>query len=184
MSPPAPILPPQAIPQLHGSYYQVQPGETLWGIAHDFGIPIRTLAAVNRLPDPTQVTPGQRLFIPSSSAPDRFLWPARGARTGKESGVSRVQAGLQIRAPEGSFVRASRSGMVAVASQHLAGWGKTVILDHGDGYVTIYAGLQEVLVSPGLQIAQGNPVGRLGQRPLYFEIRSDTRPLDPLKLLP
>ena len=74
--------------------------------------------------------------------------------------------------------------MVAVASQHLAGWGKTVILDHGDGYVTIYAGLQDVLVSPGLQIAQGNPVGRLGQRPLYFEIRNDARPLDPLKLLP
>jgi septal ring factor EnvC (AmiA/AmiB activator) len=81
-------------------------------------------------------------------------------------------------------VRASRTGRVAVAARHLQGLGPTVILDHGDGYVSVYAGLDQLLVSPGVRVEQGNPVGRLAGDPLYFEIRYQTRLSDPLRLLP
>jgi septal ring factor EnvC (AmiA/AmiB activator) len=73
---------------------------------------------------------------------------------------------------------------VAVAAQQLVRQGKTVILDHGDGYLTIYCGLDQLLVSPGRQVRQGNPIGQLGQVPLYFEIRFGSRLLDPLRMLP
>jgi len=178
-------LPPQAIPQANGTYYLVQPGETLWGIAHDFGLDLNTLAMLNRLLDPTQLNPGQRLFLPAPPPTRNFLWPARGAVTpGQRSAVRPINGGLEIQAAEGSFVRASRTGRVAVAAREVSGLGKTVILDHGDGYATVYAGLTQLLVVPGAEISQGNPVGRLGRAPLYFEIRANAQPSDPSTLLP
>lgn len=180
----SPSVPPQAIPQAHGSYYTVQPGETLWRIAHDFGLDVHALAATNRLPDVTQVKTGQRLFIPAPKASNHFLWPVRGRTSRHGSDGQSIGQGVQIQAPEGSFVRASRTGRVAVATRRLQGWGKTVLLDHGDGYVSVYAGLEQLLVNPGLEVRQGNPVGRLGREPLYFEIRYGATPSDSLQLLP
>jgi len=181
----SPGLPPQAIPSVRGSYYQVQPGDTLWRIAHDFGVDLNTLVAVNRIADSTKVKVGQRVFIPTPVSSTRFLWPARGrmSRTG-EMAVKSVNPGLEIRAPEGSVVRASRTGRVAVAARQVSGWGTTVILDHEDGYATVYAGLGQLVVTPGGYVEQGNPVGRLGRGPLYFEIRKHASPSDPLRLLP
>ncbi len=179
---PITLTPPQAVPQLAGSYYEVQRGETLWGVAHDFGIDVNTLASANRLPDPTRVEPGQRLFIPTPpTASQRFLWPARGR---SHAAAHAGQGGVLIQAAQGSFVRASRSGRVAVAANDLAGFGKTIILDHQDGYVTVYAGLEQLLAQVGADVRQGIPIGRLGKRPLYFEIRQGIKAQDPLRLLP
>jgi len=176
---------PTSVSQVHGSYYQVQRGETLWSIAHDFGWDVQSLAKVNRLPDPRQLKVGQHLFIPAPRESTRFYWPARGSlsHTRRAKGNPTGQ-GLEIRAPAGSFVRASRTGRVAVAAQQVAGRGRTIVLDHGDGYLTVYCGLEQMLVSPGLEVRQGNPIGRLGQAPLYFEIRLGTRLVDPQRLLP
>ena len=184
VSPPPtpPSLPLQAIPPLHGSYYDVQPGETLWRIAHDFGVDVHAVVRANHLPRATTIHTGQRLFIPAPSvSTDRFLWPVRGRASRSNRAVS---SGIEIRAPEGSFVRASRAGRVAVAARQVQGLGKTVILDHGDGYLSVYAGFDQLLVSPGLRVEQGNAIGRLGHAPLYFEIRYHTRLHDPLQLLP
>ena len=128
---------------------------------------------------------GQTLFIPTPTETRRFLWPARGTlmRPRRTAGSIGNQ-GVEIRAGEGSLVRASRTGRVAVAARQVAGLGDTVILDHGDGYSTVYCGMAQVLVSPGAEIRQGNPVGRLGRAPLYFEIRQGTSPRDPLRALP
>ena len=181
--PPITVAP---LPQASGSYYQVQRGESLWGIAHDFGWDVHALAKVNRLSNVRQVKVGQRLFIPPPPASNRFLWPARGTVvSAKESGGDAAAVrGLEIRAQEGAIVRASRTGRVAVATQQLSGWGKTVLLDHGDGYVTVYARLDQLLVTPGMSVQQGNPVGQAGRTPLYFEIRYGTSLRDPLQLLP
>jgi len=177
-----PVAPPPILPAIRGSYYTVQPGETLWRIARDFGVDVHALARANRLPNPTQVKVGQQLFIPTPAVSShRFLWPARGQTS---RSVRTATSGLDIQAPEGSFVRAARAGRVALAARNLQGLGPTVILDHGDGYVSVYAGLDQLLVSPGVRVEQGNPVGRLGGSPLYFEIRYQTRLSDPLRLLP
>ena len=174
---------PPSISPAEGSYYRVQRGETLWRIARDFGWDPQTLAAINKLRNPTHLTPGQQLFIPAAPETNRFLWPVRGNFSAGRS-VHRFGGGIQIPAELGALVRASRTGRVAVAAQQLSGWGKTVVLDHGDGYLTVYAGLDQLLVAPGAMVRQSQVLGRTGRDPLHFEIRSGADAQDPLKLLP
>ncbi len=157
----------------------------MWRIARDFGLDAKALARANRLSDSSQVRTGQVLFIPSPLESNRFLWPLRGSLTPVRGSSGYPDSrSLEISAPEGSLVRASRTGRVAVATRDLKGWGRTVILDHEDGYLTVYAGLEQLLVGPGASVQQGNPVGKVGRRPLYFEIRYGTHLRDPRQLLP
>ncbi len=169
----------QAIPTLQGSYHQVQPGETLWRIAHAYGLDPTTLASVNRLPNLTAVHVGQQLFIPLPQESKQFLWPVRG-----QIRPSLAAGGVDIRASSGSLVRAARGGRVAVATQQLSSWGKTVIIDHLDGYLTVYAGLSQILVNPGMDLRQGTPLGTLQSQWLHFEIRYGPSPRNALTLLP
>jgi len=168
-----------AIPLVQGSYHQVRSGETLWGIAHAFGIDVQTLTSVNGLSDATQLAVGQRLFVPLPSQTTHFLWPVRGSL-----GRARTSRGLAISAPSGSVVRASRAGYVVVAARHLSGWGQTLVLDHLDGYLTVYAGMGQLLVQAGSHVLQGMPVGTMAERPLHFEIRLGVTPKNTLALLP
>jgi murein DD-endopeptidase MepM/ murein hydrolase activator NlpD len=178
---------PRAIqPQGDGpTYHRVRRGETLWRLSNAFGVDAKQLAAANRLQHPSDLRAGQLLVIPLPQESDRFLWPARGrVNRHRKSSATVSGAGLEIAALEGTFVRASRSGRVAVAASQLPTLGHTLILDHGDGYTTVYCGMDELLVQPGFQVRQGAPVGRLGRAPLYFEVRYQTRPRDPLAVLP
>ena len=176
--PPAlPSLPPQAIPKLPGSYYRTERGDTLWGIAHAFGLQVETLAHANRLQSAHLIEIGQQLFIPLPEETNRFLWPARGRYHPSHGGVD-------IQALQGSLVRASRGGRVAVATRRLSGWGATVVLDHGDGHLTVYAKLDQILTLPGQSIQQGVPIGRAGKGEVHFEIREGAFARDALTLLP
>lgn len=175
---PQQALPPtQGVPSLSGSYHVVRRGETLWRIARSYGLGVERLAVVNRLPSARQLAVGQRLFIPLPAESGQFLWPVRGSTTAASRAIA-------IRAPSGSLVRASRSGRVAVATQRLNGVGKTVILDHLDGYYTIYGRLEQLFVTPGASVRQGLPVGSLGSRSLHFEVRYGVEPKSTLALLP
>ena len=178
--PPAPGPAPsyQAMPALQGSYHRVKKGETLWRIANAYGLDVNTLVAANRIPSARQLKVGQQLFIPLPQPTDRFLWPARGAASISTSG------GVDILAGSGSLVRASQTGRVAVATPRLAGWGKTVLLDHMNGFVTVYAGLDQILVAPGALVRQGVPIGSVGMRAVHFEIREGVRPRSTAALLP
>jgi len=173
-----PLPPRPAAPAIQGSYHSVQRGETLWRIARSYGLEVTALARANRLRDASVLRVGQNLFIPVPAESRAFFWPARG-RVGR-SGSN----GVSIAAAPGSLVRASRSGRVAVATNRLSGWGKAVVLDHLDGYLTVYAGLEQILTAPGASLRQGVPLGSLGARALHFEIRYGTAPKDTLALLP
>ena len=168
---------PASLPTLDGSYHLVRPGETLWRIARSYGLEAKALATANRLPSAGQIDVGQKLFIPLPQETTQFLWPIRGS-------FSHASPGLEIAAPAGSLVRASRSGRVAVAARQLSGWGKTVVVDHLDGYLSIYAGLDQLLVMPGARLRQGVPLGVVGERALHFEIRYGSAPKNTLALLP
>ena len=152
----------------------------MWGIAHDFGWDVKKLTSVNKLSGPQSIKPGQLLFIPPPPESRGFIWPVRG-KVSSESSSSSV---LPIRAPEGSIVRASRSGKVAVSASELSGWGKTVLLDHGDGYVSIYAGLGDIFVLPGAVIRQGSAIGKTNNGPVYFGIRLNAVAKNTRALLP
>jgi len=167
------------MPRVEGSYYRVQAGDTLWGIARAFGVEVGTLAAANRVKDATQLDVGRQLFIPLPSKSQGFVWPLRGRHRSDRS-----SNGLWIEASSGALVRAARSGRVAVAAHRVSGWGRTVILDHQDGYVTVYSGLEQILTGPGEFVPQGMSIGSVGSEGLHFGIRRGTEHKNPLALLP
>ncbi len=91
-------------------------------------------------------------------------------------GVNFYNPGIDIAAPLGSPVLAASSGVVILA-QNVRGYGKTIILDHGQDIVTVYAHLQEVKVSSGQEVKEGQVIGLVGETglvdgpTLHFEVR-------------
>ncbi len=91
-----------------------------------------------------------------------------------------------IEAPAGSEVVAAGAGRVSFVDQHLKGYGKTLIIEHGGELHTVYARVSEILVTPGQDVQAGQAIARmaapagLGRPVLYFEIRKKSRPEPPL----
>lgn len=89
-----------------------------------------------------------------------------------------------IAAREGDAVRAVHAGTVVFAD-YLRGHGELIILDHGGGYLTLYAHNQSLLKSVGETVNGGDVIARAGnsgglrESALYFEIRRGGKTLDP-----
>jgi septal ring factor EnvC (AmiA/AmiB activator) len=84
-------------------------------------------------------------------------------------------------------VRAVHGGTIASAGP-FSGFGNLVILDHGGNNFTLYGDLSSLAVTRGDVVEAGAELGRTGQGPgtatgLYFEVRIDGRPVDPLQWL-
>ena len=118
----------------------------------------------------------------------RLTWPVAGTLV-HDFGQPRVGGqlkwnGVVLAAARGREVRAVYHGRVAFADW-LAGMGLLVIVDHGDGYMTLYGYNETILKSAGDWVAPGDVLATVGDsggqaRPgLYFEIRNGTRPLNP-----
>ncbi len=96
--------------------------------------------------------------------------------------------GIEIDAPEGQKILAVSDGTVLYADW-FKGYGRLIILDHGEGYYTVYAHAAEILVKIGDRVRGGQPVGLVGTAgsatgpQLYFEVRHRGRPQDPLTWL-
>lgn len=96
--------------------------------------------------------------------------------------------GINIAAARGSPVYAVGGGKVEF-SDYLPGFGVCVILDHGDGYYSLYAHLERTFVSKGSMVATGEILAEVGEAlheggsQLYFEIRQGKTPLDPRQWL-
>jgi len=191
----------------------VQDGQTLWEIAQTYGVSVDLLVESNGLSTGDLIRPGQRLTIPGGATdiPRRmalsrslssaisiargFLWPARGRVTSGFGfrqhpifGTREMHTGIDIGAPTGSPVFAARAGRVTVAGYE-SGYGRLVVIDHGDGVTTWYSHLSVIAVRVGQLVQYGEPVGQIGSTGfstgphLLFEIRVNGRPLDPLKYL-
>ncbi len=92
--------------------------------------------------------------------------------------------GIQIQAPEGTPFRAVAEGKVRFADW-FKGYGKLVILDHGEGYYSLYAQAAELDVTEGQLVSAGQILGTVGDTgslvgtSLYFEIRKNGIPQNP-----
>ena len=99
-----------------------------------------------------------------------------------------VSNGVGVSVPQGTPVRAVYAGK-AIYAQWLAEYGNLVILDHGDGMLTLYAWLQAVSVKPGDAVAAGSEIGSAGYGPgrdeagVYFEVRDRQKAQDPIAWL-
>ena len=96
--------------------------------------------------------------------------------------------GIEIQTAEGSEIRAVMPGIVVYADW-LKGYGLVIILDHANGYFSLYAHAARILAKVGEQVAGGRPIGETGdtgvtgENTLYFELRAGTEPVDPLQWL-
>ena len=142
---------------------------------------------------PAYVPAGIGLMVKRGKIP----WPVSGeiipgyqfGRTkNKEFNAVIDNSGIQIRAPLGTPIRAVAGGLVRFADW-FKGYGKLVILDHGEGYYSLYAQASELNVQEGQTVAPGQVIGSVGDTgslvgsSLYFEIRKNGVPQDPLRWL-
>ncbi len=119
----------------------------------------------------------------------KLSWPVRGrlsASYGSQRKVGGLRwRGVMIDAQRGSPVRAIAHGRVAYADW-LRGYGQLIILDHGDGYMSLYGHNQRLHKETGEWVARGESIAQVGNSGgrehsgLYFEIRRHGRPRDPV----
>ena len=124
-----------------------------------------------------------------------FSWPLRGritsgfgTRRDPFDGKRKFHCGIDISANEGTRVKAACNGTV-IFSGWKDGYGKVVILRHGNGYITVYAHNSKNMVEQGENVKEGQVIALSGQTGattgahLHFEIRKYLTPLNPLRLL-
>ena len=120
-------------------------------------------------------------------------WPAEGvvsARFGRQppnTAGPAVRNGIELSLPEGQAVRAVHDGVVAYADT-FAGYANLVIVEHADKAYSLYGHLSTLAVKKGDRVDAGANVGFTGRNPagnpsLYFELRVDGRPVNPLQWL-
>jgi lipoprotein NlpD len=195
--------------------HRVKPGENLYRIGKAYGVDHRELARLNGIADADRLEVGQRLAVPNATRElpvqtitpvrarderpavaelpaDRhpFVWPVEGtmASTFGPRGETHHD-GVDIAAPAGTAVRAARGGRV-LYSDDLRGYGNLLIIDHGEGYATVYAHNRANRVTTGDVVRQGQLVAEVGEsgdstRPsLHFEVRKDNVARNPVFYLP
>jgi septal ring factor EnvC (AmiA/AmiB activator) len=113
----------------------------------------------------------------------RLRWPLVGRIVAAGGAASAEHAGLLIAAKEGSEVRAISHGRVVYADW-LRGYGLLLILDHGDGYLSLYGYNESLLKDVGDWVDAGEPIATSGESGgqrtpgLYFELRHQGKPID------
>jgi len=96
--------------------------------------------------------------------------------------------GIEIRTTEGSAIHAVMAGTVVYADW-LKGYGLVIILDHANGFFSLYAHASKILTTVGAVVVSGQAIGETGdtgmtgENTLYFELREGTEPVDPLQWL-
>ncbi len=185
-------------------------GDTLYRIAHEYGVGVARLMAANGLSDPRELRVGESLTIPGAyqaasigtassgaypytgeRASRQFQWPVANGTVSSGFGIRNgaMHDGVDIAAPAGTPVYAADSGVV-IFSGTLHGYGNTVIIRHDDEYATVYAHNERNLVGEGARVASGQQIGEIGRSGrttganLHFEVRRDNVAQNPLAYLP
>jgi murein DD-endopeptidase MepM/ murein hydrolase activator NlpD len=123
------------------------------------------------------------------------LWPVEGRvmssfgdRADPFSGEEARHTGIDLSAPMGTIVRAAADGIV-VHAEWMSGYGRLVVIDHGNGLQTFYGHLSRFEVVPGEEIRRGDVIarsgasGRVTSPHLHYEVRMGGIPVNPYKYL-
>ena len=185
-----------------GVYHKVTHGQTLWQIAQLYGVNMKDIIDSNNIPNGSSLEVGQLLLIPGAQEvktvtehpvdnnKGEFIWPIKGkilVYFDDPIGPSTLSHGIDIQAQEGDAVQAVREGDVVLAD-YVSGYGQTVMVDHGDGFISVYARNARILVKLGQHVYKGDTiaqVGQIGNRVVeHFEIRHGSQATNPLYYLP
>jgi len=135
--------------------------------------------------------PPLRPHVAEARTPFGFMWPSRGTITSGFGlrrhpvwGIMHVHTGVDIAAVWGSPVLAASDGRVIYAGW-FGGYGRIVVIDHGQGISTLYGHLSQSLVPSGDEVHRGQVIARVGNTGfstgphIHFEIRINGTPVDP-----
>jgi len=203
------------IPPVTGMVHKVKRGETIYSIAKRYDVDAQqilnwpfnnyandetfALAVGQTLVVPDGVKPAEQLWDPKRyvarttpdagvvSATGQFVWPAAGKITQRYVWYHKA---IDIANKSGPGILAADSGRVVVAGWPDGyGYGNRVIIDHGNGFQTLYAHMSNVSVGVGQSVNRGDVIGGMGATGrssgvhLHFEIRQGGVIVDPLGYL-
>lgn len=200
-----------------GVSYTVKSGDTLASVAKKFSAEQQAIVdfPFNDIPDDFSLKAGQLLIVPDGTPPQvaapkprpqpqylaqgpaspafvapggaQFIWPTNGIIT---QYFSWYHPAIDIANPAGPAVAAADGGTVIVAGwPDSTGYGNRVVIDHGNGYTTLYAHLANIYVSAGQTVSRGQLIGQMGSTGrstgthTHLEIRFKGIALNPLGIL-
>ncbi|MDP8231215.1 MAG: M23 family metallopeptidase [Candidatus Zophobacter franzmannii] len=122
-------------------------------------------------------------------------WPVKGkiiAGYGLQKnplhGTTTLNNGIEIATAVGTEIKAAASGVVVFAEDYMR-LGNVIVIDHKNGFMTVYSYNSSLLISKGSEVTEGSVVALSGAKPrsgeacLHFELRRDGKPVDPMTLL-
>ncbi len=194
-------------------YYTVRSGDTLYSIGWRHRLDYRDIARWNGIGRDYRIYVGQRLRLrpppggvaartPQRPAPSTvrpppvtlppapaWTWPVLGGRVAGPVKQPSGGVGLRIDGAMGQPVLAAADGKVVYTGTGLHGYGVVIIINHVNGWLTAYGHNATVEVREGDAVTAGQRIATMGegvgQQPmLYFEIRIEGAPIDPLSQLP
>lgn len=198
------------IPPTTGVLHTVGSGDTVQAIANKYKADASAITNLdfNGLTPPFALTTGQKIMVPGGEKPyqpkvvyaysgsvpqnaskgsGNFGWPIGGIITQQFWTGHRA---IDIGTPLGTSVLASDSGYVVLVANDDSGYGRHVMINHGNGFETLYAHLSLILVTPGQTVRKGQSIGLSGSTGrstgphLHFEIRYYGQQRNPLNYLP
>ncbi|MHB0868185.1 MAG: peptidoglycan DD-metalloendopeptidase family protein [Chloroflexota bacterium] len=195
------------IPPVPGLIHTVSSGDNLHNLAQAYGVTPESIAEYNQVADPNALQVGDQLVVPGGkigvgrvsgssrggrptplAASGSFRWPAGGSITQYfgENGHS----GVDLAAGTGSPIYAADAGVVVTALKLGYGYGWHLVIDHGNGYKTLYSHMSAFFVDYGERVGKGDRIGAVGSTGLstgphlHFEIFQNGVRVNPLKFLP
>lgn len=199
------------IPSKDGIFHMVRPGQSLADIARAYGVSLQDILKSNPQRGDADLKPGDVLYLPGANYLKRqdtrwlalvsltdqkgFLKPTTGRfadgfgmRFHPITHKMAFHEGLDLAPGWGARVVASQTGRVLFTGIR-AGYGRLIVLDHGQGLTSWYAHLDEILVKPGQAVKRGVLIGKVGNTGrvtgphLHFEVRLNGTPRNPLLYL-
>ena len=195
-----------------GALHVVSKGDTLAGIARQYKVDVEAIIGYkgNNLSEPYTLQIGQKLVIPGGSwspppsqavavgkapasvsgqqaASGRFMWPTTGTITQRPWAAHMA---VDIGTPTGTPIYAADAGYVVVAGWSTVGYGNYVMIDHGNGFRTLYGHMSVIIAKTGQWVQKGQKIGLVGSTGhstgphLHFEIYKGGVLQNPLSYLP
>lgn len=193
------------IPSIDGIIYTVKSGDSINSIVKKYNVRLESVLDVNELTSDV-LTAGQQLFLPGvgldsgtlkNAMGDMFKMPIAakfrwsspyGSRIDPIAGVKSFHTGTDMACPTGTPILASMSGKVTAAGVNRV-YGNYVIIDHGNGYQTLYAHMSKIIATKGQWVSQGTRIGLVGSTGystgphLHFTVYKNGKLINPMTVL-
>ncbi len=187
-----------------GKYIQLQNGETLASIGEKYQVPKWKMEVANK---GRKIASGQWVFVPLNRGllsgtsnitteyltyNGEFAWPLPSSKRlsskfGKRWG--RSHEGIDIAARVGTSIVAAEDGIVIYSGDNLSGYGNLTVISHAGGLFSVYAHAKKNFTKKGQKVYRGQVIAQVGMTGrstgphLHFEIRHDSKAINPLDFM-